>query len=67
MLEITEKSQQVTKKFKYEWRKLLAKHLENPLNQYRLIRRFYRDWNYIKRGYIFQMVEIFVTEIENMA
>ena len=23
--------------------------MENPLNQYRLIRRFYRDWIYIKQ------------------
>ena len=27
---------------------MLERHLANPLNQYRLIRRFYRDWNYVK-------------------
>ena len=48
ILNTAEKSQTVTDKFKNEWGKLLERHLGNPLNQYRLIRRFYRDWKYVK-------------------
>lgn len=48
ILNTAEKSQTVTDKFKNGWGKLLERHLGNPLNQYRLIRRFYRDWKYVK-------------------